>query len=101
MKRALRVSRDAEAQIRQAARWWRENRPAAPGLLHQELQRGFQLIVGEPGIGPQAADLTAPQVRRLLLARIRYFLYYRITGEDVVEVLAFWHTSRGTPPPDL
>jgi len=36
--------------------------------------------------------------RRLLLSRIRYRLYYRAEGE-VVEILALWHTSRGTPPP--
>lgn len=101
MKRSLRVSQDTEAQIRQATRWWRENRPAAPELLHQELERGFQLIAGEPGIGPRSAGLSMDQVRRLHLARIRYFLYYRLTDEDVVEVLAFWHTSRGTPPPNL
>jgi plasmid stabilization system protein ParE len=37
--------------------------------------------------------------RRLHLARIRYDIYYRV-NEDLerVEVLAFWHASRGRQP---
>lgn len=33
-----------------------------------------------------------------LLSRVRYYVYYRATG-DALEVLAFWHTSRGRQPP--
>ncbi len=36
-------------------------------------------------------------VRRLLVGRIRYFIYYRPTPE-AVEVLAVWHVSRGRQP---
>jgi hypothetical protein len=32
------------------------------------------------------------------LARIRYYLYYRVTSDQAVEVLAFWHTSRADSP---
>jgi hypothetical protein len=36
-------------------------------------------------------------VRRLLLSRIGYWLYYR---EDAggIDVLAFWHVKRGSGP---
>jgi len=37
-------------------------------------------------------------IRRLHLARIRYYLYYRVASEPAVEVLAFWHTSRADLP---
>jgi plasmid stabilization system protein ParE len=36
-------------------------------------------------------------VKRLHLARIHDFLYYRVRGEEV-QVLRIWHTSRGTDP---
>jgi hypothetical protein len=36
-------------------------------------------------------------VRRLLLGRVRYFIYFRVTP-DTLEVLAFWHMSRGKQP---
>ena len=35
---------------------------------------------------------------RVQLRRIHYYLYFRVTG-DSIEILAFWHTSRGSGPP--
>ncbi|MCA1602227.1 MAG: hypothetical protein LC776_11485 [Acidobacteria bacterium] len=35
--------------------------------------------------------------RRLTLSRVRYYIYYRVS-EGVLEVLAFWHMSRGREP---
>jgi len=32
------------------------------------------------------------------LKRIHYYLYYRVEQDDI-EILALWHTSRGTGPP--
>ena len=97
----LLVVANAERQIREAARWWYENRPAARALLRQELTRGFELITTEPGVGTQALDVSLPEVRRLHLFRVRYHLYYRVKDKDAVEVLALWHTSRGEGPPIL
>jgi plasmid stabilization system protein ParE len=36
-------------------------------------------------------------VRRVLISRIHYYVYYRVKG-DAVQVLAFWHSSRGRGP---
>lgn len=33
----IRVSTDAQAQIKEVAAWWRANRKAAPGLFRAEL----------------------------------------------------------------
>ena len=35
--------------------------------------------------------------RRAILPRIRYYLYYRVSG-GALEVLAFWHMSRSRQP---
>jgi plasmid stabilization system protein ParE len=35
-------------------------------------------------------------VRRILLRRVRYYLYYRDTAPGV-EILALWHASRRPP----
>jgi plasmid stabilization system protein ParE len=38
-------------------------------------------------------------VRRVLLGGTRYYLYYRHNeDESAVDILAVWHTRRGTPP---
>jgi len=95
---AIRVVPSAEQEIREAAAWWQANRPAARSLLHDEVTRGFELITNHPGIGAQAVATSLLGVRRLLLYRVSYHLYYRIE-HDTVEVLALWHTSLGDRPP--
>ena len=99
MRLRLLVVGEAERQIREAADWWHANRPAAPDLLRQELTRAFELITTQPGIGTKALDASIPGVRRLHLFRTRYLLYYRVRDDEAVEVLALWHTSRGSRPP--
>jgi plasmid stabilization system protein ParE len=94
----IKVSRHAQAQIEEAATWWAENRPRAPGAVRQDLDRILGLLSVEPGIGARARRATLEGVRRVTLSRIRYYMYYRISG-NVLEVLAFWHTSRGHEPP--
>jgi plasmid stabilization system protein ParE len=37
-------------------------------------------------------------VRRRLMRRVHYYVYYRESGGDI-EILAFWHASRGSEPP--
>ena len=84
-------------QIDRAAQWWDENRALAPEAFDEELAEAFSLLGIESGIGAPASNVRAQGVRRLHLARIHYFLYYRSRGEEV-QVLALWHTSRGAGP---
>jgi len=93
----IKVSRHAQAQIEEAAAWWVENRPLAPGAVRQDLDRILGLLSVEPGIGARARRATLEGVRRVTLSRIRYYMYYRVSG-NALEVLAFWHTSRREPP---
>lgn len=98
MRLRLRVTVDAEREIRRAAAWWRRHRTAAPSLFRDELARGFDLITTEPGLGAPCLDVELPDVRRLHLYRVHYHLYYRVVA-DTAEVLGLWHTSRGEAPP--
>ncbi len=98
MRLRLLVVPNAERQIRKAAAWWRENRPAARELFDQELARGYELIMKQPGIGTRVFDVSIQGVRRFHLLRIHYHLYYRV-NEDTLEILALWHKSRGSGPP--
>jgi plasmid stabilization system protein ParE len=89
----------AAAEIRAAAAWWRENRPAAPEALGEDLERAFTLLALQPQIGTPARNERLAGVRRVLLARVRYHLYYRvIESPPRLEVLALWHASRGAGP---
>ena len=99
MKYQLRTARNAERQIRKASRWWGKNRPAAPALFKEELKKAFELIITQPTSGAVAQGLGPPHIRRVLLFRTRYYLYYSVSeAESAVEVLGLWHTSRGSDP---
>jgi len=93
----IRVTKRADAHIEQAADWWEQNRPLSPGALDEELTEAFALLISQPAIGAPALNAKTRDVRRVHLARVHYHLYYRVRGEQI-DVLALWHTSRGTPP---
>ena len=93
------VAPGAEAQIRDAANWWIENRPKAPEAFAEDLERAFEIISSLPGTGEPVSHSRLKGLRRLLMGRVRYCLYYHVDQEgEAVEVLALWHTSRGSTP---
>jgi len=93
----IKVSRRATVQFEKAAAWWQENRPAAPGAVREDVARALSLLSTQPGLGVPAPRAKTRGIRRLTLSRIRYYLYYRVSKETL-EVLAFWHASRGREP---
>jgi plasmid stabilization system protein ParE len=94
----IEITDEARAQISTAAAWWARNRPSARDAVSDDLDRILQLLRVQPAIGTIASRATLPNVRRVTLSRVRYHLYYRVAG-DALQVLAFWHTSRGSEPP--
>jgi len=89
----------AKAQIHAAEDWWRLNRPKAPNAVREELERVSAMIAIQPAIGARARNVALTGVCRLHLTRIRYYVYYRVAADpERVEILAFWHTSRGRTP---
>ena len=93
----IRVSPQALEQIEKAAEWWARNRPAAPGAIRQDVAEILTVLVNQPGVGMPTRRGRIKGLRRVTLTRVRYYVYYRVS-EGVLEVLAFWHTSRGRPP---
>lgn len=101
MTRPLRIvfSPVARRQASEAGRWWTENRSKAPFAFDDELEGALTLIAEQPYSGAVVRDAALSGVRRISLRRVRYLLYYRVSGaEERVEVLGLWHMSRGKPP---
>ena len=99
MSYTFRVSRRAASQIRAAAEWWAHNRPKAPQAFSEELESAFALVRELPNAGEFVRHSTIAGVRRILLGRVQFHLYYRVeSASSAVEVLALWHTSRETDP---
>ena len=93
----VKVSARAASQIHKAAEWWAENRPAAPGAVRTDIGEALTLLAQQPGIGVAYEGARTKGLRRLLVGRIRYFIYYRVTLE-ALEVLTVWHENRGKQP---
>jgi plasmid stabilization system protein ParE len=98
-KLPIRIVRSAADQITAASSWWDANRPKASGVFREEIERALELVSAQPQIGVRAANVRLAGVRRIHLSRIHYHLYYRVKeSPDMVEILALWHTSRGSGP---
>ncbi len=87
----------ATREIETIDEWWRKNRHSSPDLFVTELERMLAAVVLIPTLGTPAKSKRAAGVRRVLLPRTRYHVYYRVR-EETVEVLAVWHAARGTGP---
>ena len=95
----FKIAQRADRHIRVAAAWWDKNRTDAPAMFAEDLASAFALIEEFPHAGEAISHPRIPELRRVLLSRAQYHLYYNVLLDDgVVEVLALWHTSRGKKP---
>jgi plasmid stabilization system protein ParE len=96
---AVHVSRRAASQIRDAAEWWIQNRRRAPEAFRDELESAFALVRELPNAGEPVQHLKLAGLRRILLSRAQFHLYYRAESDrKIIKVLALWHTSRQNDP---
>lgn len=86
----------AQRQIDAAMNWWLGNRDKAPTAFIDDLGETLGLIAHNAGIGVPVRT-RRPGVRRVLMERVRYYLYYRLLPDDTIEVIFVWHASRRVP----
>jgi plasmid stabilization system protein ParE len=101
MKRfRIRTQPAAEAHLVEIAAWWEEHRPEHPHLVVEELGEAIQRLEGNPEAGAVVLSRRLHGVRRLLLPRSQYYMYYRVDHERrVIRIEAVWRASRGKGPP--
>lgn len=89
----------ALGQLEDARTWWLRHRDKAPLAFDEEIAALFDLLEDRPGlVGRPVID--PPGTRRVYLARVRYYVYFQISDdEELVEILALCHASRGSGPP--
>ena len=96
----VRILPEAEAQAEALAAWWRENRPAAPEIVKEELQRAVNVLAETPFVGSPYTRTPVPGVRRFPLRKTPYHVYYRVkenAGEVVI--MSVWSAMRKRGPP--
>jgi plasmid stabilization system protein ParE len=95
----VRTTPTADRRILDAANWWWENRTAVPDLFIREFVDAVAKLARAPHVGipytyPKVAD-----VRRLLMRRTKYHVYYVYRRErDEVWILSVWRAMRGRGP---
>lgn len=97
---SVRFTRRAARHVDEAGGWWHANRTKAPGALREELARALQVITTQPDAGATARNVRLAGVRRILLRRVNYHLYYRLVESPSrsIQVVALWHAGRGDGP---
>jgi plasmid stabilization system protein ParE len=90
----------AQAQVRKVAAWWREHRPAARDLFDDEIAAVLDRLAEAPKTGLPYRTIRNRQIRRILMARTSYNVYFEIQEERaLVRIVAVWHAARGHGPP--
>lgn len=94
--RELDVTLHAQGQILEITLWWLDNRDKAPALFEDELEAAFSLLLRVPHVG-QVWSRKHPDIRRYLLPKSRYHVYYS-EADDVLTIVAVWGGPRGSGP---
>lgn len=95
----VQLSPEARLHIATINLWWAQNRPASPTLVASEFETAIEQLSQHPDSGRIHQDRGRHEVRKLLLPRTRYHLYYEIDeGHRLVTIIAVWHVSRGHGP---
>lgn len=89
------LSDEAKAEVARVDAWWRQNRRAAPDLFLDELALALVALEDAPAIGRHYEP--RPGVRRLLLTRTHFHLYFTEQAGRVL-VVAVWSAHRGRGP---
>lgn len=97
MRYRVLITKRAMNQIDAADRWWVDNRPSVPDAIREDVREVIGRLADLPQSGSLVAGTRNPGDRRIVLPRVGYHLYYRVRG-DSVEILRFWHASRGAKP---
>jgi hypothetical protein len=94
------VTDAAEGELQYAHEWWEVNRTAAPNAIRDDFGSMATKLASNPRIGRRATNTKTRNVRQVFLQRVGYIVYYRIIGDPPrLQILSFWHSSRGKGPP--
>lgn len=97
-RRRVLIAPDAEAQLIVIRSWWTTERPLARELFDREFDAAVLAIGAAPSALPLYRREDDADVRRILLRKTRYAIYFCIEPDHVL-IVAVWHTARRSGPP--
>lgn len=93
------ISRRARRQIERIHAWWTDHRPTAGSLFLDELGKAEQMLLANPEVGIVYTAHRSGPIRRLLLIRSGYHLYYRyVPLRSEILVVTICGATRGRGP---
>jgi plasmid stabilization system protein ParE len=96
----VRLLPKAKAELEIIERWWALHRKEHPDLVSEELAEAADTLATAPDAGLEYSPRLRPGMRRIMLPRSRYHLYYRVLREErSVEIVAVWFAGRAKGPP--
>lgn len=96
----IEITATAKKQLGRATEWWQENRPENPELVEDEYAEAIARLKDAPMAGSPHVQARIQGVRKLLLPRTQYSLFYRVyASKQLVRIVAVWHAARGKGPP--
>ena len=84
-------------QVQRIDEWWHRERVGAPDLFLDEFGAALDRLATAPSTGMVYVGSRREGLRRILLPRTRYHVYY-VDQHDRVVVMAVWHATRGAAP---
>jgi plasmid stabilization system protein ParE len=68
-------------------------------MFSRELEAAVRLLETSPLIGKSYPQAPVPEVRRLLIGRSRYHIYWEVdAASQAVTIVAVWYAGRGIGP---
>ncbi|MDO9009537.1 MAG: type II toxin-antitoxin system RelE/ParE family toxin [Thiobacillus sp.] len=89
MSRSLVFRRQARQEFDAAGDWYERERPGLGQAFLAEVEQVLQSVVSSPDTFPEVLV----GIRKAVIKRFPYCLYFRIRGEAIV-VLAVFHSAR-------
>jgi hypothetical protein len=92
-------TKTAQYQLKTEAAKWREGHPKNTYLLEDEVADAVRVLAVTPRVGGESRDVRLRGVRRIVLLKSAFLLFYRVLEDQrVVELLRLWYARRGTRP---
>jgi len=96
----IKIGRRASRQAERASDWWHENRSAAE-LFDREFGEALRVLAARATAGVSYPTERRPALRRLLLPKTEYHVYFALEREDketLIVIHSVWGARRERGP---
>ncbi|HEY7371084.1 MAG TPA: hypothetical protein VIF57_02825 [Polyangia bacterium] len=95
----VRITPEAQAQLEQRKRWWRQHRDKAPDLFEHEFAAAAARMGSSPMSFPVFTEKRGRGIRRCLMQKTQCHLYFEILeGLGEISIVAASGSRRRKPP---